>query len=305
MRRASIQQRTGESWDSVALVLSTARPAAGTAAQMLNPMIMDYESDATQQRGQPVADGYTAVPLLGAGQREHGGLPLAIRAAEVVAVDETRARVEVQTFQATYAIAGRVTVPPTGETKRAQIDDMDIDPALVVRAVPKREEKAYLYAKITTARGTPLLPGQVSLFRNTTFVGNGHLPLLAPGEEHELGFGVDDSVRVRHSLLEEKRSETGIITASTTDARSYRATVKNLHERGIQMIVLDQIPVSQNADIKIELTGKTAPTKRDVDDKRGVLAWEMKLEPDEERAIEFGYRATWPAAKKVNYGQGS
>ena len=110
---------------------------------------------------------------------------------------------------------------------------------------------------------------------------------------------------MRHALAEEKRSESGIITTSKTDTRSYRITVKNLHERPITVTVLDQIPVSQNADIKVELTGKTAPTKRDVDDKRGVLAWDMTLEPDEERAIEFGYRATWPAAKKVTYGKGS
>jgi len=226
-------------------------------------------------------------------------------AAESVTAEEARARVEVQAFQAIYAIAGRVTVPATGETKRVQIDDMQLDPVLIVRAVPKREEKAYLYAKMTTARGTPLLPGQVSLFRDSTFVGNGRVPLLAPGEEHELGFGVDDSIRVRHAIAKEKRSETGIITTSKTDARSYRITVKNLHERAIQLTVLDQIPVSQNADIKVELTGKTAPTKRDVDDKRGVLAWDMTLAPDEERAIEFGYRATWPAAKKITYGQGS
>ncbi len=226
-------------------------------------------------------------------------------AREAVALDEVRARVDVQAFQAIYGIAGRITVPATGETKRVQIDDMQLDPALIVRAVPKREEKAYVYAKLTTARGTPLLPGQISLFRDTTFVGNGRLPLLAPGEEHELGFGVDDAIRIRHTLAEEKRGETGIITSSKTDARSYRISVKNLHERAINLTVLDQIPVSQNADIKVELTGKTAPTKRDVDDKRGVLAWEMKLEPDEERAIEFGYRATWPAAKKVTYGQGS
>ena len=32
VRRAAIQQRTGEVWDNVALALSTARPAAGTAA---------------------------------------------------------------------------------------------------------------------------------------------------------------------------------------------------------------------------------------------------------------------------------
>jgi hypothetical protein len=31
----------------------------------------------------------------------------------------------------------------------------------------------------------------------------------------------------------------------------------------------------------------------------------MKLEPDEEKAIEFGYRVTWPAAKRIIYGRGS
>jgi uncharacterized protein (TIGR02231 family) len=196
-------------------------------------------------------------------------------------------------------------VPDAGEVKRVQIDEMRIDPALTVRTVPKREEKAYLYAKFTTAKGAPLLPGTVALFRDSVFVGNGSLPQLAPEEEHELGFGADDSVRVRHAVVEEKRSETGIISTTRTDARSYRITLKNQHERAIQASVLDQIPVSQNADITVELTGKAAPSRRDVDNKRGVLAWDVKLDPGEERVIEFGYRAAWPAAKKVTYGQGS
>jgi uncharacterized protein (TIGR02231 family) len=172
----------------------------------------------------------------------------------------------------------------------------------MVRTVPKREQKAYLYAKVAMARGTPILPGQVSLFRDATFVGSGRLPQLVPGEEHELGFGTDDNVRVRHTVVEEKRAETGLISASKTDTRNYKITVKNQHERAIAVTVLDQIPVSQNADIKVELLGRSAPTKQNVDDKRGVLAWEMTLTPDEEKAVEFGYRTTWPAAKKIIYG---
>jgi uncharacterized protein (TIGR02231 family) len=216
--------------------------------------------------------------------------------------EEARATVEVQAFQAVYGIPGRATVPTTGEAKRVQIDEMPLEPALTVRTVPKRDEKAFLYAKVTIARGTPILPGPVSLFRDATFVGSGRLPLLAPGEEHELGFGVDDAVKVRHAIAEEKRSESGIITSSKTDTRNYRITAKNLHERAINLVVLDQVPVSQNADIKVELIGKTAPTKQNLDDKRGVVAWEIKLEPDQEQVIEHGYRVTWPAAKKVIYG---
>jgi uncharacterized protein (TIGR02231 family) len=305
VRRASIEQRTGESWESVALSLSTARPSAGTAAPLLSTLIVDYEADrpppVPAPRAMPSSRGLRNAPAASrVGEAADGRAE-----ADAVAADEARAKVEVQAFQAVYGIAGRVTVPETGETKRVQIDTMDLDPALAVRAVPKRDEKAYLYAKITVARGTPLLPGSVSLFRDATFVGNGRFPLLAPGEQHELGFGVDDAVRVRYAIAEEKRGETGIITSSKTDTRSYRITAKNLHPRPIQLTVLDQIPVSQNADIKVELTGKTAPSRRDVDDKRGVLAWDATLTPDEERVIEFGYRATWPAAKNVTYGRGS
>ena len=310
VRRAAIQQRTGEVWDNVALSLSTARPAAGTAAPMLSPLTIDYEAE----RPPPVpgvvmapsrksAAGKTRSEPLGFSDDEAAGKQV-LKFGSILA-EEKSAQVEVQAFQALYAIAGRVTVQDTGETKRVQIDDMQLEPILTVRAVPKLQEKAYLYAKIVTAGGTPLLSGQVALFRDATFVGNGHLPLLAPGEEHEMGFGVDNSIRIRHTIAEEKRSETGIISTSKTDARSYRLTVKNLHARPMQLSVLDQLPVSQHADIVVELTGKAAPTRRDLDGKRGVLAWDMKLEPNEERVIEFGYRATWPAAKKVTYGQGS
>jgi uncharacterized protein (TIGR02231 family) len=127
--------------------------------------------------------------------------------------------------------------------------------------------------------------------------------VLSPGEEHELGFGIDDLVRVRHTISEEKRGETGLISTSRTDSRNYRITLKNMHERAIDVVIFDQIPVSQNQDIKVELLGKTAPTKTNVDDKRGVLAWEMKLDPDQETVLDFGYRVSWPSAKSVVYGR--
>src|SRR5262249_28483056 len=193
-------------------------------------------------------------------------------------------------------------VPTTGEARRVDIDTLELDPALSARTVPKRDAKAYLYVKLTTPRGTPILPGAVALFRDEVFVGNGQLPLLAAGEEHELGFGVIDSLRVRYAVVEEKRSESGLISTTKADTRNYRISVRNLHERALAVTVFDQIPASQNADIKVELLGRNAPTKQDVDDKRGVLAWELKLEPDEEKAIDFGWRVSWPAGKNVHWG---
>jgi uncharacterized protein (TIGR02231 family) len=223
---------------------------------------------------------------------------------KTVEVEQQKAAVIAAPFQAIYAVPGRLSIPETGEAKRVQLLEESIEPLLVVRTVPKEDTKAFLYAKMMLPRGgSPLLPGTVSLFRDGTFVGTGQLPVLNPGEEHELGFGIDDLVRVKYAVAEEKKGETGLISSSRTDSRNYRITVKNMHERAIQLSVLDQVPVSKNQEIKVEYTGRTPPTKQNVDDKRGVVGWETKLEPDQEQVIEFGYRMTWPAAKNIVLGR--
>jgi hypothetical protein len=77
----------------------------------------------------------------------------------------------------------------------------------------------------------------------------------------------------------------------------------NKHERPIAITITDQLPVSNNQEIKVEMIVKPQPTKRDVEDKRGVVAWEDTLKADEEKVIDFGYKITWPAAKQIMYGR--
>ena len=308
IRRAAISQSSGEAWDNVALTLSTTRPSAGASAPELYPLTVDFEPE---EKPRPMA---APAPMTRSRDEAMGGMAaqdgLAAQAeAEAprpmlkAKLAQRQADVIVAPFQALYAVPGRLAIPATGEAKRVQLLTETIEPALAVRTVPKEDAKAYLYAKFNLPKGSPLLPGEVSLFRDGTFVGTGQLPLLSPAEEHELGFGVDDLVKVRHALLEEKRGETGLISSSRTDSRSYRLTVKSMHERAIALTVFDQIPVSENQEIKVDLNSKVAPTKQNADDKRGVLVWESKLEPDQEQVIDFGYRVSWPAAKSIVYGR--
>lgn len=303
VRRASIQQRSGEDWVDVGIELSTTRPGTGTSAPELYPMTVDFMPEAPPPRPMAMAP---PAPIARSRSLKQGPGEAEATVAAAPQLEDAReqsATIEAAAFQAIFKVPGKLTVPGNGEQKRVQLDTAEIDPTLVVRTTPRVEAKAYLYAKMATPRATPYLPGQVSLFRDGTFVGMGRLPQLTPGEEHELGFGADDAMRVKHALIEEKRGESGIISASKSDVRSFRITVKNAHAQAVQLTVMDQIPVSQHQDIKVELISKTPPSRRDIDDKRGVLAWDQKIDADEERTIDFGYRVTWPAAKAVHYGR--
>jgi uncharacterized protein (TIGR02231 family) len=312
-RRASISQRTGEPWDGVAITLSTTRPSAGASAPELQPLIVDFEPEPRPAPTMPMAPAPAtigrsmdqaageAAPQAELSEEADGLAEKKLRFKRATVVERPAAIVQAP-FHALYAVAGRLSIPETGEAKRVQLGAEAIEPQLTIRTVPKVDPKAYLYAKFSLPKGSPLLPGAVSLFRDGTFVGTGRLPLLSPGEEHELGFGIDDLVRVRHAISEETRGETGLISTSRTDSRNFLISVKSMHERAVDLVVLDQVPVSANQDIKVEMTGK-APTKQNVDDKRGVVVWEGKLEPDQEQTIAFGYRVSWPSAKSVIYRQ--
>ena len=311
IRRSSIQQRTGEDWTDVAMTLSTTRPGGGTAAPDLGVVTVDFEPDAPPP-GMPRPQ---SAPVAAA---PSGAMRSMAKKSGETAMDEVAAQAavppplqdianrEAQTqsapFQALYLVPGKQTVKTTGEVKRVQIDQSEMEPALLVRTVPKQEAVAYLYANLKLPAGVTTLPGQVALFRDGTFVGNGRLPLLNPSEDHELGFGADDAVRVKYARIEEKRGEKGLISSSKTDARNFKITVKNLHDRPIGVTVIDQLPVSTNQDIKVELSSTPKPSKQDLEDKRGIVAWELQLAAQEEKEIVHGYVVSWPSAKRVIYG---
>ncbi|MCH9808760.1 MAG: mucoidy inhibitor MuiA family protein [Alphaproteobacteria bacterium] len=302
VRRARISQRTGEEWKDVGLKLSTTRPTSGSTAPNIRPITVDIRPPAKPK------------PMVGTLSMERAEKDVAgfadeskVRrrvargaARKMAAAAPVVAKVADAPFQAVYTIAGRADVLSTGEKKSVVIGLEDLKPSLRVKAVPKKQATAFLYAKVKRQASTPLLPGAVTLFRDGTFVGKGRLPLIS-GEEHELGFGADDLVRVKYAVVNEKRGETGLISTTQTDNRNYKITITNLHDTNIDATVLDQMPVSANDKIQVDLTAGTAPSNTDVDDKRGVVGWDFTLKPKEERVIDFGYVVKWPSTEKITY----
>jgi Domain of unknown function (DUF4139) len=97
----------------------------------------------------------------------------------------------------------------------------------------------------------------------------------------------------------------GLITTSKTDQRDYKIAVRNGHNAAVRVAIEDQLPVSEIEDVKVELLpGSTAPTERDVRNRRGVVAWSFELGAREARDIKFGWRVRWPSDKSVVYTPG-
>ncbi len=138
------------------------------------------------------------------------------------------------------------------------------------------------------------------MFRDGAFVGTSAIPMLRPGEEVTLSFGVDDKVRVDYRLETGQRSSEGLITKHLRLERRYLIEVTNHHARAMEIAVLDQLPVPRDAAIEVALLrGSTQVSERDVENRKGVLAWRHSYQPGETRTIKFGYAVTYPDGQAV------
>ncbi len=302
VRRAEVLQSTTESWDNVALTLSTARPIGATAAPDLEPNLLHYfdtrETDAMSSIGGKSLRMDAPKPAAEALNEE--GLVVKDKKEDDSRVRQMQAEVEIAGFQALYNIPGKVSVDNTGTAKKVRIATDTLDAKLMARAVPKLDPNAYLTASFTLGGETPLLPGPVMLYRDGVFMGQGYVPMLSPGDETRLGFGADDLIKVKRAEVKRLSGEEGIITTSNVDTRAYDINVKNLHDFAIPVQVLDQLPVSTVEDITVEvLPSMTQPSIKDFEKKPGVLAWNFDLEAKGEKLIKHGFKITMPEDMKV------
>jgi uncharacterized protein (TIGR02231 family) len=311
IRRAEIVQETAEDWSDVALSVSTVRTAKGGGGPELRPLVVRYAEPAGPVKSSRI------VPdrVLAREQRLAGNVasyadevaentttfaPASVPAS--APAREQEAAIETGGYQALFRVPGRVTVATNEGAKGFRISTATIAPDLLVRAAPALDETAYLEAALKNAEEAPLLAGRVSLYRDGIFVGRGSLALTPKDETLRLGFGADDKVKVARVLTRRLEGSAGIISSAKTDEREFKTTVRSGHSRPIRIVVEDQIPTSEVAEIQVEmLPGTTPPNERDVRDRRGVLAWSFDAAPGEAREIKLGWRLRWPGDKVVAY----
>ncbi|MBR0694124.1 mucoidy inhibitor MuiA family protein [Bradyrhizobium lablabi] len=291
VRRAEITQSTGEDWSNVALGVSTVRVARGGNAPDLSSLIVQYPQ---------------ALRPMAAGKMSDRSALTAAPASEPVEnfakrADEREALAELGAFQATFRIPGRISVAAKEGAKSLRISTATIVPDLAVRAVPVIDSTAFLEASFVQGEDAPLLPGQVSIYRDGMFVGRGKLAATAKDEIVRLGFGADDKVKIERTVVKRNEGSAGlIVTTSKTDERAFRTTVRNGHDFPIKVAIQDQLPVSENEDIVVEMLPASTPaTTTNLRDKRGVLEWAFEAKAGEVRDVNFAWRVRWPKDKGV------
>ena len=299
VRRAEVTQSTGEDWSNVTLGVSTVRIGRGGSAPELTTLVAQYP-----QVPKPMALGTASDLARPAPMTRQAQSPAMAKVAEAVErerADEQQAVVEVGDFQATFRIPGRVSLGAAEGAKSLRIASINVPADLSVRAAPVMDPTAFLEASFRQTDDATLLPGKVAIYRDGVFVGRGRISASAKDETVRLGFGADDKIKIERAVLKRNEGSAGLlVTTSKTDERSFKTTIRNGHDFPIKVAIEDQLPISENEDIVVEmLPSSTQPTASNIRDRRGVLEWSFDARPGEVKDINFAWRIRWPKDKSI------
>jgi uncharacterized protein (TIGR02231 family) len=183
-----------------------------------------------------------------------------------------------------------IVVPLTSKKLRADF---------AFETVPKLYPYVYHRLKVSNPFPFPLLAGEVELYRGNAYVGRSRLKLRAPNEPFSLSLGIDNQIQVKRYVKLEKREKASTFGSTQRLIHRYKIQVGNWTRKTKRIRVLENIPVSQVREIKVNLeSGATKPTSWNKSD--GILGWALKVGPRSKKVIDVRYVIEVPKSYVVH-----
>lgn len=169
----------------------------------------------------------------------------------------------------TYELPGHKTLVPSATAPKQRVASIAFTSvAFSHTVVAKYRPAAYLQARLRNGSRMALLPGETGLTLDGCFLGHAKLPRCSPGETFTLGLGTDPAIQVAYPKPDVRRSQTGGMLVTREDSQVYTRTITLTNTRAggdrddgkdtdrprpVSLKVLDQVPVSEDERLRIDV----------------------------------------------------
>lgn len=297
--RAKIWQQTGEDWDGVQLVLSTARPQLG--AQGPDPLAcwIGIQEPVLRKNLGWVAPEAPAKAVVSGEQ--------AVVAAAVAAPGPSR--VVDEGLSTRYELRDKARIPSRAEASTVLVGTANLEISAERVCVPARDTTVWLRGKTRNTSSWMMLPGTATVFFGADFLGTAELEAVRTGQEFVLHLGADPAVTVERIQSEDQNRSSSFLSNKQSKVESWRIHLKNhgalsaQPDGSIEVIVREALPRSRDDRVEVEMT-KAEPSvsndarwKRDRDES-GIQTWVLRVPRG-----DAGASILWQS--KITYPEGS
>ncbi|MEZ5013874.1 MAG: DUF4139 domain-containing protein [Chitinophagales bacterium] len=280
-------------WKDVKISCSTGNPTQGNNLPQLTTWYVGYynyyyERDYKKAESAPAVE--DDMTLSEVGQIASGAAVKDLNtAANYTTQVQTIANVQ-------FDIDLKYNIPSDGKGHIVSLKSQTLPSDYNYLIVPKLEQSAFLIARITNWEEVNLLPGNANIYFDNTYVGKTYLDPLALNDTLSLSLGRDKSIEVKRKMLSEKSTDK-ILSTNNKKTMAFEISVRNGKSITTEIIVMDQIPISQNNDIKVEVTDLG---KGELDELSGFVTWRKKIKSKELVTYNLEFEITYPKGQTLS-----
>ncbi|MBT4331776.1 MAG: DUF4139 domain-containing protein, partial [Candidatus Cloacimonetes bacterium] len=200
-----------------------------------------------------------------------------------------------------FDIDGSNTIKSDNEPHLVTITIQEFPAGFRYSTIPKHSQFAYLKAKVKNGSDYPFLPGDTNVFLDNNFVANSYIKAVAPTEEFWTFLGVDESIKVEYKFVKKFDETGGLFVEKNKKIFEYLIKITNNKKTQEEIVVWDQLPISQNENIKVKLIEPAY--KEDTDilkiNEHKYIEWFFQPKPGEEIIIPFKYSVEYPIDTQI------
>jgi len=193
-------------------------------------------------------------------------------------------------LNAEFDISIPYDIPADGKQHLIAIQDYELPAFYHYYAAPKLDNDAFLTADNSNWEDLNLLPGNMNIFFEGSYVGQAYLDPTITKDTLPISLGRDKNIIIKREKVKDYSKEK-TIGDNKKQSFAYTIAVKNTKKEAIDIKILDQYPISQQGKIEVTLDDGGGAT---VQEALGKLIWNLRLEPNEEKKLQFSFTVKYP-----------
>ena len=296
--RGQIIQETEEDWKDVAISLFSGNPATFTDLPKLDPIHLRLTEPYRPTFAMPS-------PMMPMPPSPAGSANAAVGGRELpstIDLEDTTSLSRVETAPVTtqqdetmtaYALPGTRDIPRGKQGIQADLETIRVPARYQVICVAKASPTAFLVANL--GEGLPNVKSSTAgVYLNGRYSGSANLD-TDDTDDVTITLGQIEGLRISRAEVYRKRSKKAI-RGKTVEESVYEIKIVNPTAQNISMEVRDQVPVPQEKDIQVEVLELSGGQ---LEQKTGVVSWNIRIPAGQGFALRLGYRVTYPDDKTL------
>jgi uncharacterized protein (TIGR02231 family) len=195
-----------------------------------------------------------------------------------------------------FDLGNTYSIPTGGQPEAVEIQTYSAEAEFKSIITPKMDLNAFLVAELKNWEQYKLLSGEANVYFENKFIGKTFINEQSVDNILKLSLGKDTRIVGKREEIENFKARK-TIGSNIRESFGYKISVRNTKSETVKAVLEDQVPVSQDSDIEVDVEDIQGGT---LDTNTGKITWVFEVPASQSKEVLLKYTVKYPKDKRIN-----